>query len=94
MNLKDLFILSQTLLLQKLLEYCDSTERHFSSGMHWVIYMVAFDILQMTLSTWSNIMNQRTALRLKSVCLSLLFKKVINSNNFLHTNTNKVTSFW
>lgn len=80
----------QTILLRKLLEYSESSESYFFNGMHWVIYIVAFDLIQMTLSTWSDIMNQRTALRLKSACLSLLFKKVVNLNSVTHKNTDEV----
>jgi hypothetical protein len=52
--------------------------------------MVIFDLVQMILYTWSDIMNQRTALRLNSSCLSLLFKKIIHSNNIAHRNGNEV----
>ncbi|OXU29439.1 hypothetical protein TSAR_016237 [Trichomalopsis sarcophagae] len=85
------FIL-QTIFLRKLLEYSEGSESYFFNGMHWVIYIVAFDLLQMTLSTWSDIMNQRTALRLKSACLSLLFKKVVNLNSVTHKNTDELLS--
>ncbi|XP_011502426.1 PREDICTED: multidrug resistance-associated protein 9-like [Ceratosolen solmsi marchali] len=69
-----------TLLLQKLLEYSEHSEKHILSGIQWTIYVVGFDLLQTILCTWSDIMNQRTALRLKAACLSLLLKKIIHSN--------------
>ena len=80
------------MLLHKLLEFSENPDRHFFSGMHWVIYIVAFDLLQMTLYTWSGIMNQRTALRLKSACLSLLFKKMVNWNS-MKGNTDEVRMY-
>ncbi|XP_014211440.1 multidrug resistance-associated protein 5-like [Copidosoma floridanum] len=85
------FIL-QMYLLGKLLQYSDDKQKSFSNGVHWILYIIVFDLFQMMLYTWSDIMNQRTALRLKSACLCLLFKKVTTINSIRQKNPDELIS--
>ncbi|KAJ8665273.1 hypothetical protein QAD02_006935, partial [Eretmocerus hayati] len=68
-------------LFRELLEYRGKpTKMDLASSVHWVFLITGMDIIQIILFTWRDIMNHRTALRLKAACLGLLFKKMLTSN--------------
>ncbi|XP_043666582.1 multidrug resistance-associated protein 5-like isoform X2 [Vespula pensylvanica] len=73
--------ISPAILMRNILEYIQSPEGTIWDGIKWALLLTLCDFSRTIFLTLTWIVNYRTALRLKSSCTALLYKKIIGLNN-------------
>lgn len=86
--------ISPAILMRKVLEYIQSPEGTIWDGIKWALLLTLCDFLRTIFLTWTWIVNYRTALRLKSSCTALLYKKIIGLNNVGNINTGELVNLF
>ncbi|KAI4495187.1 hypothetical protein M0804_001388 [Polistes exclamans] len=86
--------ISPAILMRKILEYIQSPEGTIWDGIKWALLLTLCDFLRTIFLTWTWIVNYRTALRLKSSCTALLYKKIIGLNNIGNINTGELVNLF
>ncbi|XP_043490273.1 multidrug resistance-associated protein 5-like isoform X2 [Polistes fuscatus] len=86
--------ISPAILMKKVLEYIQSPEGTIWDGIKWALLLTLCDFLRTIFLTWTWIVNYRTALRLKSSCTALLYKKIIGLNNIGSINTGELVNLF
>lgn len=76
--------------MKKVLEYVQSSEENIWVGIKWALLLTCCDFLRLIFFNWTWNTNIRTALRLKSACTTLLYKKIIRLNNLGNKSTGEV----
>lgn len=76
--------------MKNVLEYIQSPEEDIWIGIKWALLLVCCDLLRVIFFNWTWNTNIRTALRLKSACTILLYKKIIRLNSLGNISTGKV----
>ncbi|XP_046465704.1 ATP-binding cassette sub-family C member 5-like isoform X6 [Neodiprion pinetum] len=71
---------TSTLFMRKLIEYVQSERRSYTEGLKWAFLLTATEFSRALLLHWAWGLSYRTALRLRSACCALLFKKIIRLN--------------
>ncbi|XP_046413794.1 ATP-binding cassette sub-family C member 5-like isoform X2 [Neodiprion fabricii] len=71
---------TSTLFMRKLIEYVQSERRSYTEGLKWAFLLTAIEFSRALLLHWAWGLSYRTALRLRSACCALLFKKIIRLN--------------
>ncbi|XP_043467235.1 multidrug resistance-associated protein 5-like isoform X1 [Leptopilina heterotoma] len=82
--------LSPAILMRKVLEFLQENDESYANGIKWALLLILCEICRLTLMNWSWNMNVTTARRLKSACLSLLYKKVIGLNSLGNKSTGEL----
>lgn len=80
--------------MRKVLEFLQENDESYANGIKWALLLILCDICRLTLINWSWNMNVITARRLKSACLSLLYKKIIGLNSLGNKSTGEVTIYY
>ncbi|XP_015521892.2 ATP-binding cassette sub-family C member 5 isoform X1 [Neodiprion lecontei] len=70
-----------TVLARKLLEYVESEDMPYIEGVKWALLLTVSELLRALLFSWAWALNYRTALRLRSACFNLLYRKISRVNN-------------
>lgn len=78
------------LLTRWILEYLENPDETFRDGLKYVVLLGIFDMVRAVLFSWAWMVNYRTALRLKAASLSLMYRKIIHSNNIGNKSTGEV----
>ncbi|KAK2586704.1 hypothetical protein KPH14_011742 [Odynerus spinipes] len=86
--------ISPAILMRNVLEYIESPEGTIWDGFKWAILLTLCDIMRTIFLTWTWIVNYRTALRLKSSCTALLYKKLTRLNNYGNINTGELVNLF
>ncbi|XP_066602982.1 ATP-binding cassette sub-family C member 5-like isoform X3 [Prorops nasuta] len=73
--------ISPTILMRKILEHLESSDTTIWDGMQLAILLTLCDSLKMFFFNLAWLTNLRTALRLKSACMTLIYKKLLGLNN-------------
>lgn len=76
--------------MRNILEYIQSPEGTIWDGIKWALLLTLCDFSRTIFLTLTWIVNYRTALRLKSSCTALLYKKIIGLNNVGSINIGEV----
>ncbi|XP_053972249.1 ATP-binding cassette sub-family C member 5-like isoform X1 [Hylaeus volcanicus] len=86
--------ISPMILMRKVLEHVQSPEEDSWVGIKWALLLTCCDFLRMVFFTWTWNTNIRTALRLKSACTTLLYKKLMRLNNLGNKSTGELTNLF
>ncbi|XP_076642872.1 ATP-binding cassette sub-family C member 5-like isoform X3 [Halictus rubicundus] len=86
--------ISPMILMKKLLEHIESPETNYWEGIKWALLLTCCDLLRMVFFTWTWNTNIRTALRLKSACSTLLYKKIIRLNSLGNKSTGELINLF
>lgn len=76
--------------MKKVLEHVQSPEEGTWIGIKWALLLTCCDLLRIVFFNWTWNTNIRTALRLKSACTTLLYKKIIRLNSLGNKSTGEV----
>ncbi|PSN45519.1 hypothetical protein C0J52_13173 [Blattella germanica] len=69
--------ISPAIFMRKLLQYAEDEEGEVMDGVTWAICLTIAEFLRTILFAWNWALNLRTAVRLRSACLALLYRKII-----------------
>ncbi|XP_043795027.1 multidrug resistance-associated protein 5-like isoform X5 [Apis laboriosa] len=86
--------ISSMILMKKVLEYIQSPEENIWIGIKWALLLTCCDFLRLIFFNWTWNTNIRTALRLKSACTTLLYKKIIRLNNLGNKSTGEMINLF
>ncbi|XP_043249230.1 multidrug resistance-associated protein 5-like isoform X1 [Colletes gigas] len=86
--------ISPMILMKKVLERVQSPEEDTWVGIKWAVLLTCCDFLRMLFFTWTWNTNIRTALRLKSACTTLLYKKIMRLNNLGNKSSGELTNLF
>ncbi|KZC10716.1 Multidrug resistance-associated protein 5, partial [Dufourea novaeangliae] len=86
--------ISPMIVMKKVLEHIQSPEEDAWVGVKWVLLLICCDLLRMLFFTWTWNTNIRTALRLKSACTTLLYKKIIRLNSLGNKSTGELINLF
>ncbi|XP_063238702.1 ATP-binding cassette sub-family C member 5-like isoform X1 [Bacillus rossius redtenbacheri] len=73
---------SPTIFMRKLLEYAEDGNGTAEEGVKWAVCLTLAEFFRIFFFSWNWGMNYRTAVRLRSACLTMLYKRVIRLSNF------------
>lgn len=76
--------------MKKVLEHVQSPDEDIWTGITWAFLLTCCDLLRIVFFNWTWNTNIRTALRLKSACTTLLYKKIIRLNSLENKSTGEV----
>lgn len=80
----------QAIVMRKLLEYVESTEGSTTSGIMWIFLLTISDFIRVTFFSWGWSACYRTGLRMKSAYITVMYRKLIKTNNLGNKNSGKV----
>lgn len=86
--------ISSMILMKKVLEHVQSPEENIWIGIKWALLLTCCDFLRLIFFNWTWNTNIRTALRLKSACTTLLYKKIIRLNNLGNKSTGEMINLF
>ncbi|OAD53879.1 Multidrug resistance-associated protein 5, partial [Eufriesea mexicana] len=86
--------ISSMILMKNVLEYVQSPEEDIWTGIKWALLLICCDLLRVIFFNWTWNTNIRTALRLKSACTTLLYKKIIRLNSLGNISTGKLINLF
>ncbi|XP_076753800.1 ATP-binding cassette sub-family C member 5-like isoform X3 [Xylocopa sonorina] len=86
--------ISSMILMKKVLEHIQSPEEDAWTGVKWALLLLCCDLSRTVFFNWTWNTNIRTALRLKSACTTLLYKKIIRLNSFGSKSTGELTNLF
>lgn len=69
-----------TVFMRKLLQYSEDENGDTVTGVMWAICLTLAEFLRALFFSWNWALNYRTAIRLRSACLAVLYRKVIRLN--------------
>ncbi|GFG38298.1 hypothetical protein Cfor_11595 [Coptotermes formosanus] len=69
-----------TVFMRKLLQYAEDESGEMVMGVTWAICLTLAEFLRALFFSWNWALNYRTAVRLRSACLAVLYRKVIRLN--------------
>ncbi|XP_023713114.1 multidrug resistance-associated protein 5 isoform X5 [Cryptotermes secundus] len=72
---------SSTIFMRKLLEYAEDENGDVMMGVTWALCLTLAEFLRVILFSWNWALNYRTAIRLRSACLAMLYRKVVRLNS-------------
>ncbi|XP_021928372.1 multidrug resistance-associated protein 5-like isoform X2 [Zootermopsis nevadensis] len=73
--------ISPTVFMRKLLQYAEDENGDMMEGVTWAVCLTLSEFLRTIFFSWSWALNYRTAIRLRSACLAILYRKVIRLNS-------------
>uniref|UniRef100_A0A4D5R9Z5 ABC protein, subfamily ABCC n=1 Tax=Scolopendra viridis TaxID=118503 RepID=A0A4D5R9Z5_SCOVI len=73
--------LGPTIFMRKLLEYAQKSDVLYSEGLLWLFGLFMMEVLRVLMFACMWTINYRTALRLRSGCLAMLYSKVMRLRN-------------
>ncbi|XP_026672772.1 sodium leak channel non-selective protein [Ceratina calcarata] len=82
------------ILMKKVLEHVQSPEQDAWTGVKWALLLLFCDVLRIIFFNWTWNTNIRTALRVKSACTSLLYKKIVRLNSYGNKSTGELTNLF
>ncbi|XP_046735959.1 ATP-binding cassette sub-family C member 5-like [Diprion similis] len=71
---------TSTLFMRKLIECVQSDQRSYTESLKWAFLLTVAEFLRALFLHWAWGLSYRTALRLRSACSALLFRKIIRLN--------------
>ncbi|XP_012144503.1 ATP-binding cassette sub-family C member 5 isoform X3 [Megachile rotundata] len=86
--------ISPMILMKRILEHVQSPEEDIWTGIKWASLLTCCDLLRIVFFTWTWNTNIRTALRLKSACTTLLYKKIIRLNSLGNKSTGELINLF
>ncbi|CAL7952042.1 unnamed protein product [Xylocopa violacea] len=86
--------ISSMILMKKVLEHVQSPEEDTWTGVKWALLLLCCDLSRTVFFNWTWNTNIRTALRLKSACTTLLYKKIIRLNSLGSKSTGELTNLF
>ncbi|XP_050485106.1 ATP-binding cassette sub-family C member 5-like isoform X2 [Bombus huntii] len=86
--------ITSMILMKKVLEHVQSPEEGTWIGIKWALLLTCCDLLRIVFFNWTWNTNIRTALRLKSACTTLLYKKIIRLNSLGNKSTGEITNLF
>ncbi|XP_046820513.1 ATP-binding cassette sub-family C member 5-like isoform X7 [Vespa crabro] len=86
--------ISPAILMRNILEYVQSPEGTIWDGIKWALLLTLCDFSRTIFLTLTWIVNYRTALRLKSSCSALLYKRIIGLNNVGNINIGELVNLF
>nr|CAD7442232.1 unnamed protein product [Timema bartmani] len=69
--------ISPTLFMRELLQYTENEDSSTQDGVKWALLLTLSEFLRAIFFSWNWALNYRTAVRLRSACLAMLYRKVI-----------------
>nr|CAD7196531.1 unnamed protein product [Timema douglasi] len=69
--------ISPTLFMRELLQYTENENSSTQDGVKWALLLTLSEFLRAIFFSWNWALNYRTAVRLRSACLAMLYRKVI-----------------
>ncbi|XP_034945132.1 multidrug resistance-associated protein 5-like isoform X1 [Chelonus insularis] len=78
------------LVMRRILENVESSEKSISTGLMWVFFLMIADILKISFFNWGWNTCYRTGLRMKSAFITIMYKKLIKTNNINNRNSGKL----
>nr|CAD7428537.1 unnamed protein product [Timema monikensis] len=73
--------ISPTLFMRELLQYTENEDSSTQDGVKWAFLLTLSEFLRAIFFSWNWALNYRTAVRLRSACLAMLYRKVIRLNS-------------
>ncbi|XP_069692470.1 ATP-binding cassette sub-family C member 5-like isoform X3 [Periplaneta americana] len=73
--------ISPTVFMRKLLQYAEDEEADTMTGVTWAVCLTLAEFLRTVFFAWNWALNYRTAVRLRSACLAMLYRKIIRLSN-------------
>ncbi|XP_043596465.1 multidrug resistance-associated protein 5-like isoform X4 [Bombus pyrosoma] len=86
--------ITSMILMKKVLEHVQSPEEGIWIGIKWALLLTCCDLLRVVFFNWTWNTNIRTALRLKSACTTLLYKKIIRLNSLGNKSTGEIINLF
>ncbi|XP_066994509.2 ATP-binding cassette sub-family C member 5 isoform X2 [Anabrus simplex] len=74
--------ISPTIFMRKLIQFTEKGNANIWEGITWALCLTFIEFLRIILFTWFWGLNYRTAVRLRSACLALIYKKVIRLQSY------------
>lgn len=81
------------LIMRKILANVQSTDGSILDGFKWVLLLAFSEVLRTVFFTWMHLTNCRTAARLRSACLAMLYKKIVNLHDLGGTTAGEVNNY-
>lgn len=86
--------ISLTVFMRKLLQYAEDENGYTSMGVTWAVCLTLVEFLRAIFFSWNWALNYRTAIRLRSACLAMLYRRVIRLSGYGDKSTGELINLF
>jgi len=83
-----------TVFMRKLLQYAEDENGYTAMGVTWAVCLTLVEFLRAIFFSWNWALNYRTAIRLRSACLAMLYRRVIRLSGYGEKSTGELINLF